>query len=213
MIFILTGAVHSGKTSLLRRLTAELKELGIGVDGFLSLAALKNREHIGYDFFNLKTETVLPFIRRQGAPNWPTVGPYYIQPEILAEAKRKIISHQARDLLIVDEVGPLEIRGDGLWPALSSVFSRPSLLCLLVARRGILEDLRRLIAGSPVKIFDIENQAVYAELLAEMQEKATSIRLLDRPRRSSKKAMSKKACGPGRINDHEERPRCGIRKS
>jgi nucleoside-triphosphatase THEP1 len=213
VILILTGAVHSGKTSLLRRLTEELKELGIGVDGFLSLAAFKNREHVGYDLFDLKKETVLPFIRRQGAPDWPTVGPYYIQPEILAEAKRKIISHQARHLLIVDEVGPLEIRGEGLWPALASVLSRPSFRCLLVARQGILEDLGRLIVGSPVRIFDIEDQAVYAELLAEMQGKATSIRLLKRPRRSSKPAMSKKAGGHGRKNDREERRRCGLRKS
>ena len=213
MVLILTGTVHSGKTSLLCQLSRELKKLGIGVDGFLSLAVFKSRKRIGYDLLDLNTETVVPFIRRQGALNCPTVGPYYIQPEILAEAMRKIVGHQTRDLLIVDEVGPLEIRGEGLWPALSSILSRPALRCLLVARRGILEDLRRLIVGSPVRIFDIEDRAVYAELLAAIQEKARSLTPPEGPRRHSRKAMSKRTNGPGKIDDHEERPRCGIRRN
>jgi nucleoside-triphosphatase THEP1 len=209
MILILTGAVHSGKTSLLRRLSAELKRRGIGVDGFLSLAAFENKEHIGYDLFDLKAETVVPFIRRQGASGWPAVGPYSIRPNVLAEAKRKIVGHQAQDLLVVDEVGPLEIRGEGLWPALSAVLSRPSLRCLLVARRGVLEDLKRLIEGSSVRIFDIGGRSVEIELFAEIQEQTKSAAFPKGPRRHSKKEMPKKASGPGNIDDGEECPPCG----
>jgi nucleoside-triphosphatase len=192
VILILTGAVHSGKTSLLRKLSAELIQRGIGVDGFLSLAAFENKEHIGYDLFDLKAETVVPFIRRQGAPGWPAVGPYSIRPDILAEARRKIVSHRTEDLLIVDEVGPLEIRGEGLWPALSAVLSRSSLRCLLVARRGILEDLKGLIGGSSVRIFDIGDRSVESELFAEILQSTNSMALPEGPRHHSRKETPKK---------------------
>jgi len=44
MIFILTGPVHSGKTTFLKKVVNELKEQNFQIDGFLSEAVLKNQE-------------------------------------------------------------------------------------------------------------------------------------------------------------------------
>jgi nucleoside-triphosphatase THEP1 len=44
MIFILTGAVKSGKTTFLRSLTEELGSAGVSMDGFLSLRVIEGRE-------------------------------------------------------------------------------------------------------------------------------------------------------------------------
>jgi len=140
------------------------------VDGYLSLAVMKNRKIVGYDLFGVKEERASPFIRREGATNWEKVGPYFFVPEALEEAKRKILRHREDEFLIVDEVGPLEIEGRGIWPALQAVLWKPSLRCLLVVRGNIFEDFRNLMKGTPIKIFDIKRQDILGLLSEEIQK-------------------------------------------
>ena len=136
----------------------------------MSLAALQNGEILGYDLFDVKEGKVSPFIRKEGAMNWEKFGPHFFVPEALKEAKRKILHCREDNFLIVDEVGPLEILGRGVWPALQVVLSKPSLCCLLVVRRGILEDFRNLLKAVPLKIFDIENPSACGLLRKEIQK-------------------------------------------
>lgn len=172
MILILTGPVHSGKTSFLQKLVLEVKEQGCRVDGYLSIAIFKDKELIGYDLFDLKDEKASPFLRRDGAMSWEKVGPYFFVPKALEQAKRKIINHSSKDFLFVDELGPLEIQGGGIWPALQEIFSRPSLRCLLVVRSNILEDFENLTKGIPSQVFGIESQDNLALLRKEIQKAA-----------------------------------------
>ncbi len=136
----------------------------------MSKPVFKDGDLIGYDLFDVKEGKASPFIRKQGAMDWQNVGPYFFIPEALEEAKRKILRHREGGLLIVDEVGPLEIQGGGIWPALQAVLSNPSLRCFLVVRRNILEDFRNLMKGIPIKIFDIECQDILASLREEIQK-------------------------------------------
>jgi len=154
MIWLLTGPVHSGKTGLLKKVVPELKKEGFRVDGFLSLAVVVAGETIGYDIFDLKTEAAMPFLRKTGEEGWPKTGPYFILPSALERAQQKILDCDKEDFLIVDEVGPLEVRGEGIWPALSARLKEPSLRCLLVVRRSILRDVLDLVGAGRAEILD-----------------------------------------------------------
>jgi nucleoside-triphosphatase THEP1 len=170
MILVLTGPVHSGKTTLLRKLVPGLRDQKIAVDGYLSVAVFKDRELIGYDLFDLKEEKASPFLRKKGKAHWERAGPYFFAPQALEKAKRKILRRRRKDFLVVDEVGPLEIRGGGIWPELQAILSNPSLRCLLVARRNILEEFRNLLKPVAPKIFDIESPDVFRLLREEIQK-------------------------------------------
>ncbi|MDH7513377.1 MAG: nucleoside-triphosphatase [Clostridiales bacterium] len=165
MILVLTGPVHSGKTSLLKNLVKELKRRGVRADGFLSLVALKKGETARYDLFDLKTEKAIPFLRKTGKKTWSKIGPYFIIPRALNRAKQKILGCDRKNFLIVDEVGPLEIRGEGLWPALSLALKKPSLGLLLVARHSVLPDVLALIGPNRVSIVDINQNRSLSSLL------------------------------------------------
>ena len=158
MIFVLTGPVHSGKTSLLRKLVREWSEQGIGLDGFLSLAVFENEAHIGYDLFDLMRKKRRPYLRKEGAANREKVGPFFFISEALEAAKKIILRWRRKNLLIIDEVGPLEIQGRGIWPALQSVLPDPALRCLLVVRRSALAEFRDRLKVVPFQVFDVEDR-------------------------------------------------------
>ncbi len=165
MIFILTGPVHCGKTTLLKKAVYELKEQKIKIDGFLSEAIWKKQETVGYDLFDLKHERSIPFIRRIGEKEWQRIGSYFFIPQSLAEAEKIILRDKDADIVVVDEVGPLELSGKGLWPALKQVIFQPLKKYLLVVRIDILEDFLEMLGNSKVRIFDIKNKGIFPKII------------------------------------------------
>jgi nucleoside-triphosphatase THEP1 len=166
MIFILTGPVHIGKTTLLERIVYELKKEKIDIDGFLSESVLENQEVIGYDLCDIKEEESIPFIRKEGERDWQRIGPFFFIPQGLARAKEIIFRGKENALLIVDEVGPLELGGKGLWPALKEVIFQPLKRSVLVVRANILEDFLAMLGKSEVKVFDIKEEGVFSHILS-----------------------------------------------
>ncbi len=153
MIIILSGPIHGGKTTLLQRLAFNWRDRGLPVRGFLSLSLWEARGRRGYDLLDLRDGGRLPFLRTRGHTTWERVGPFYVIPETLERARAIILGTVPRELLIVDEVGPLELGGGGLWTALEQALAEPSPRTILVIREGLLEDFLGLLAPHrPLKI-------------------------------------------------------------
>jgi len=169
MIFILTGPVHSGKTTLLKEVVRELKEKKYRIDGFLSEAVWTREETVGYDLFDLKKERSIPLIRRTGEEEWQKIGSYFFIPQSLTEAEKIILRGKEADILVVDEVGPLELSGRGFWPALKQVVFQPLNSYILVIRKNIIKDFLAMLGKSEVKIFDIKNKDIFAQLIEEIK--------------------------------------------
>jgi len=169
MIFILTGPVHSGKTTLLKEVVRELKEKKYRIDGFLSEAVWTREETVGYDLFDLKKERSIPLIRRTGEEEWQKIGSYFFIPQSLTEAEKIILRGKEADILVVDEVGPLELSGRGFWPALKQVVFQPLNSYILVIRKNIIKDFLAMLGKSEVKIFDIKNKEISHQLIEEIK--------------------------------------------
>jgi nucleoside-triphosphatase THEP1 len=168
MILILTGQVHAGKTTFLKNLLPVLKARGIPASGYLSLAVLEQGRTSGYDLFDISADKSVPFLRREGKAGWEKVGPYFFLPSGLQAAERKILDRPGEGWLIVDEVGPQELAGRGVWPALSAVLSRPDSDCLLVVRRPLLNDLQGFLGKRRGEVFDIEDENILNALLERL---------------------------------------------
>ena len=170
MIFILTGPVHSGKTTFLNKVIYALKNQGVKIDGFLSKSVGKREETHGYDLFDLKEEKSIPYIRREGEKGWQKIGSFLFIPQGLAEAEKIILRGKDSGILIVDEIGPLELEGKGVWPALKNVIFQPLTHYLFVVRTNILEDFLRVLGKSEVKVFNIKDRDAYRSLIKELKE-------------------------------------------
>jgi nucleoside-triphosphatase THEP1 len=160
MIIILSGRVHGGKTTFIQKSLSRWALRGCRFSGFLSLCVRDAAGNAEYDFLSLKDGRRLPFLRRTGEPGWEQIGPYYFVPQTLAIARSAVLGANVDEVLIVDEVGPLELTQGGLWPALREVIFKPEFRTLLVVREDILEDIFRLL-GSPMPlIIDVSDPNV-----------------------------------------------------
>ena len=173
MIHILTGPVHSGKTSLLRRLTTELKSRNISVDGFLSLAIKNKNGFIGYDLYDIQKQTSTPFIRTIGEEGWQRIGNYVFIPETLDMAQKIVLSSNPSDLRIIDEIGPLELEGRGIWPALAKAFRLSSQELICVIRKTILDLWLDKLKVRP-RIFDVTDKDLYPKMRQHFEDIVTS---------------------------------------
>jgi molybdopterin synthase sulfur carrier subunit len=151
-IHVLTGPVDSGKTTFLRDTLAGGVP-GRPVRGYLSPRVLVEGRTDGYDLLDLGDASVRPFLRRRGESDWQRVGPYFLVPEALSRAGRLIRESRADALLVVDEVGPLEMSGRGVWPELAEVLKDPGRMILLVVRDGLLKTFRGRLSGMPVAVY------------------------------------------------------------
>lgn len=168
MIFILTGPVHSGKTTSLKRIIQQVERKKLVVDGFLSEAVFKGQERIGYDLFDLKGKKSIPLIRRAGKEGWQKVGSYFFVPTGLEEAQQIISRSKDADICVVDEVGPLELSGKGFWPALKPILFPPLTTFLIAVRKSILEEFLSILDEADTKVFDMRDKDVYSQLIEEL---------------------------------------------
>jgi nucleoside-triphosphatase THEP1 len=157
MVLVLTGPVHGGKTTFLERSLSVWTARGLALSGFLSPAAANAPGGPGYDLLEIATGRRRPYLRRQGPPGAERVGPYVFVPGSLERARFLIRGSAPASLLVVDEVGPLELDGGGLWPALREALGRQDRTLLLVAREEVVGGLRAAIAPLVPIVFDVRD--------------------------------------------------------
>ena len=164
----MTGPVHSGKTTLLKKMTQKLKQQELKIDGFLSESKWKDQKILGYDLLDLSEEKSHPFIRKKGRKGWEKKGPFYFIPETLALAKQIIRRASSTDICVIDEVGPLELSGKGLWTALKEALQTHPSSLLLVVRISILEKFLSIINRKDVRVFDIQDEDTFTAMLKSL---------------------------------------------
>ncbi len=155
MIAVLAGPVHGGKTTLLERATACWAARGFRCAGFFSPAVRDGAGDKGYDLVELATRRRRPYLRRSGPDGAERVGPYVFVPETLARAREIIRDAGASQALVVDEVGPLELEGGGLWPALREALGRDGAKILLVVREELVKEMTERLAPARPAVVDV----------------------------------------------------------
>ncbi len=171
MLNVLTGPVHSGKTSLLRELVRQMELAGLKPGGFLSVSRWDDTLCQGYDLLLLRKKTRFPFIERAGDTGWERTGPFFFVPETLKKAKTALLEDREAHPLIVDEIGPLEISGKGFWPSLEIVLFQPLLSCIVVVRESLLNSFLRLNHTGPVHVCHVHDSGAVTRIMQLVEMK------------------------------------------
>lgn len=112
-IIVLTGAPGVGKTTAVMRVARELKGRGLKVGGIVSRELRTNKVRIGFEFIDLTTDdrSVLASITGNG----PKIGKYFVNlAGCRFAAKRLKNAVQNSDIIICDEIGPMELKSEEL---------------------------------------------------------------------------------------------------
>jgi len=163
MVVVLAGPVHAGKTTFLERALPAWRERGLACHGFLGPAVMDGGG-TGYDLLEIGSGRRRPYLRRRGEAGAERVGPFVFVSETLERARTIIRDAGPGGLLIVDEVGPLELEGGGLWPALRGVLASRTGPLLLVVREDILDEFAARLAPEAPVIVDVRDPAARARL-------------------------------------------------
>jgi len=140
-VLLLTGEIHIGKTTVCQSVIAQARRCGWSVAGLLSPTLFdSNGQRAAVEMIDLWTaeRRTLAILNRE--TEGPRLGPYHFDPQTLRWGHSVIDEAIARgcDLLVVDEIGRLELEQDaglGIVPLLAG---GPLPLSLLVVRSSLL---------------------------------------------------------------------------
>lgn len=142
---LLTGPIGAGKTQAVLALAEDLRRRGLRVGGVASPRVLAGGETVGYRVRDLGSGEERPLCSRE-PPGIP-FRRFFFSPEGLEFANQVLTEAAEAEVVLVDEVGPLELGGGGFAPGLRAALRSRAFLVLTV-RPSLLEEVRRW-AGVP----------------------------------------------------------------
>jgi nucleoside-triphosphatase len=146
-VIFVSGGRGVGKTTLCEEVARRMRAEGWRVGGFLSPARLDaSGRKVGIDLLDLASGERCPLaeVRSEGPTD---VGKYVFDREAIRLGVRLARAAPPDGLLVVDELGPLELeRGQGWVGALEALQAGRFRAALVVVRPELLETARRQIA-------------------------------------------------------------------
>lgn len=140
-LVLVVGSRNSGKTGYARSVVERARAAGLRVAGFLSEAewdgAVKARFYL-QDVADPACRVLLASV--EPAPGLDVeAGPFHLSSSAFRMAEAEFRNALDADLICMDEVGPLELRGEGFHNALRHLVARYRGTLLLTVRPSAVE--------------------------------------------------------------------------
>jgi len=157
-VLLLVGRSGEGKTTILQQAVAENK--GIRFGGIICPGIFKNERRYSSEVQCLCTgQSALLAKRTQASGNDPFV--FYDKGQALADKALTASGHRESDCVVVDEVGPLELKGQGHAPLLAPLLSLEKPRHIWAVRPNIVDEVcRRWMLVDPVIVKVSEGDAL-----------------------------------------------------
>lgn len=167
---VVTGRPGVGKTTLVHRVVERLRDAGVRVSGFYCPEVRRAGRRVGFLIRGLgSAEGLEAWLARVDGCDGPRVGRYTTCRAAEEVARQALLGRDA-DLLVIDEVGPMELRLRGVREAIieSLASGKPA---LLVAHYRLSDpEVLRLLSGAKRFYVTLENRdklvdEVYKEVM------------------------------------------------
>ncbi|MGD1993015.1 MAG: nucleoside-triphosphatase [Anaerolineae bacterium] len=142
-IILISGERGVGKTTVCHRIVAQAREAGYDCGGILTLRTDGPSERIAVD---VRSGERRPLTAREGGIR---LGQFQFSPDTLNWGTETLARAAPCDLLVVDEIGPLEIeRQEGWVVALDLLRMGQFELALVVVRPELVHDVQMQLPSS-----------------------------------------------------------------
>ncbi len=144
---ILTGAVQSGKTTLAEALVKELRRHRQEVAGIIARGLWENGQRSGFDLVDIGTGRVTPLARRKvvsGSSASLTGFDFFVAGWKAGKRALAVENCRQAEVVVVDEVGKLELAGRGWAPLLPALLSLTRPVHVWIVRESLLAQVRQI---------------------------------------------------------------------
>jgi nucleoside-triphosphatase THEP1 len=153
-ITILTGPLGSGKTSACRQLADVARQHGLDCAGVVCPARFDGAHKVGIDLLNLRTGECRLLAVADKQPSELRTTRYRFDVDGMAWGASILDTACPCDVLIVDEIGPVELeRGQGWVNALKILREGQFDLAVVVVRPGLVDAFRAAMGDVPLSLF------------------------------------------------------------
>lgn len=142
MNILITGTQGSGKTTFLRELLGCLRKDKVSAAGILATGTFREGERESYSLLDIANDTSIPFISAGVVEGWKPFRRFHFNPDAWEFGEDAIQRMKGlKGVGIIDEIGPMELQGDGWARAFRSVLADPPSILILAIRHSMLKDI------------------------------------------------------------------------
>ena len=138
MVIVVTGDIGIGKTTVCRKLTEIVRNRGHSWGGIFTYKTADNKGIIIEDVQTGDRETLASI---NNSYNGPRTTKYYFNPQGINFGIQAIEKGMSSTILMVDEIGHLELRGEGFAKVTKLIKTGKVKYCVLVIRKELLPAL------------------------------------------------------------------------
>ncbi len=166
-IVILTGEVHSGKSTYAGRLHQELTQRGWKTGGFIATGTFDDNARNSYNLICLPDQESLPLASIKAVGGWFKFRKYWFNPRAFHKGKECLLTaiRENADLIFLDEIGPMEKEGSGWADVLPSLLINTQCIQCWVIRKGMVDEICCQLDIDPLLVIDVNkhdlNELVY----------------------------------------------------
>lgn len=165
---IVTGDVQSGKTTLVENLVRCLRKQNRIVAGIIARGLWQDGRRQGFDLVDLRTNGITPLARRNPRPATDAVtGFSFFDAGLRAGAQALAVQRCATaDWIVIDEIGKLELAGDGWAPLLPPLLDLAEPGQIWIVRQSLVDRVCQTWGLSPSLIVSAADPAALTSLQA-----------------------------------------------
>jgi nucleoside-triphosphatase THEP1 len=160
-IFVVSGPTQSGKTTYLNHLIKEIEEKRpeLRLGGVIAHGIDLSGQRFGFKIEDIATgdSKFLSSIQNDGEDSI-RVGRFYFSKEGLLFGQKALTNNLTDiDVLVIDEVGHLELHGKGWFEAIEKAMMQENLNIIMVVRESLLEEVLQLWQNKHFVIINVNH--------------------------------------------------------
>lgn len=139
---IITGKVNSGKTSTVEKIISFLKESGKKVGGVYAKGIFQAGEKSGFEIVDIKSGYTKQIASVKSDSTFDfKQGRYFFNLEVFKEYNQTLSNSFDCEVIIFDEIGPIELLGKGFHSAVLSLLKNFNGRLIFVIRESLVEEV------------------------------------------------------------------------
>jgi len=171
-VVIITGEIQQGKTTFTQKIISELISRRIKMAGFLSIGIDEHGIRNGFNLCDIESGKLIELCSDKKEENRLKLGRFYFNQKALEFGNEILKSDNVADkqLIVIDEIGPLEVRGQGWCRAIDELTDNFTIPHLWVVRKSLVQKISRKWNIGDAWVFDIADSSLkdVVEKLAEL---------------------------------------------